>query len=46
MYDEDIVESEEWLLDEVTGAKHKPTMSILNKSKLSKYELDELFVEE
>jgi|GEM_PF-5134051 len=46
MYDENAIESEELLLDEVTGAKHKPTMSILNKSKLSKYELDELFSEE
>ncbi len=46
MYDEDINENEEWLLDEVTGQRRKPQMSILNKNKLSKYELDELFCEE
>ncbi len=37
---------DEWLYDEVTGNKRKVAMSILNKSKLTKYELDELFSEE
>lgn len=38
-------EEEEFLLDEVSGRKRKPILSLLNKSKLSKYEMDELFVE-
>ena len=44
--DDDFVEESEWLLDEVTGEKRKPAMSALNKSRLSKYELDELFLED
>ena len=45
MYEEDgINEEEEYLLDEITGKKRKPVMSILNKTKLSKYEMDDLFL--
>jgi len=37
-------EIDEFEFDEVTGARNKkPVMSALNKKKLSKYELDELF---
>ncbi len=39
-------EEEEYLLDEISGRKRKPVMSTLNKKKLSRYEMDELFVEE
>ncbi len=46
MYNEEIDEKDEWLFDEVTGSKRKPAMNVLNKQKLSKYELDELFSEE
>ncbi len=35
-----------WLLDEVTGEKRKPAISVLNKRKLSKFEMDSLFAEE
>jgi len=39
--DQDI---EEFEFDEVTGAKNKrPVMSALNKKRLSKWEMDELF---
>lgn len=35
---------EEFEYDEITGAKAKrPVMSVLNKKKLSKYEMDDLF---
>ena len=38
-------EEEEYLLDEIKGAHgKKPKISILNKKKLSKYEMDELFL--
>lgn len=37
-------EKDEFLLDEISGRKRKPVMSLLNKKKLSKHELDELFV--
>ncbi len=48
MYDEEFEENEkeDFLLDEISGRKKKPVMSVLNKRKLSKYEMDELFVEE
>lgn len=39
-------ETVEWLRDEITGLKHKSNMSVLNKKKLSRYELDELFATE
>jgi len=40
----DSEEKEEFLYDEVTGGRNKkPVMSILNKTKLSKHEMDELF---
>jgi hypothetical protein len=39
-------EEQEYEHDVVTGRKHKrPKMSILNKSRVSKQELDELFLE-
>jgi hypothetical protein len=37
---------EEWMLDEVTGMKRKPQMNVLNRQKLSRYELDDLFLED
>jgi hypothetical protein len=44
---EDPIEEEgEWLRDEITGLKRKSNTTILNKKKLSKYELDELFTAE
>ena len=47
MYDEDFNdEKEEYLLDEISGRKKKPVMSTLNKRKLSRYEMDDLFMEE
>jgi len=48
MYNEEFEdgEQEEYLLDEISGRKRKPVMSTLNKKKLSRYEMDELFVEE
>ena len=34
----------EYVYDEITGGRmKKPVMSLLNKSKLSKYEMDDLF---
>jgi hypothetical protein len=43
MIDEDV----EYEYDEVTGARNKrPVMSALNKKKLSKWEMDELFTGE
>jgi len=40
----DSKEKEDFLYDEVTGGRNKkPVMSILNKAKLSKHEMDELF---
>lgn len=39
-------EKEDFLLDEISGRKKKPVMSVLNKRKLSRYEMDDLFVEE
>ena len=38
-------EKEDYLLDEITGKKKKPVMSTLNKRKISRYEMDDLFVE-
>ena len=37
---------EDFMLDEVSGRKRKPIMSILNKGKLSRYEMDELFCDD
>ncbi|MAG08094.1 hypothetical protein CMO89_01365 [Candidatus Woesearchaeota archaeon] len=40
----DSKEKEEFLYDEVTGSRNKkPVMSVLNKAKLGKHEMDELF---
>lgn len=39
-------EKEEYLLDEITGKKRKPVMSVLNKTKLGRHEMDELFLGE
>ncbi len=36
-------EDGEFMLDEVSGRKRKPVMSALNKTKLSKHEMDDLF---
>jgi len=37
-------DQEEMLLDEINGGRvKKPVMSVLNKGKLSKFEMDELF---
>jgi len=44
MYNEELDEEEEFLLDEITGKKRKPVMSVLNKTKLSKHEMDDLFL--
>ena len=45
--EETIGEDEEYLLDEINGTRSKkPVMSILNKQKLSKQEMDELFLSE
>jgi hypothetical protein len=42
--DVDSDDGEEYIYDEVTGGRmKKPVMSVLNKTKLSKYEMDELF---
>ena len=45
--EEDLLEEdeEEYLLDEVSGRKRKSVMSILNKTKLSRYEMDDLFID-
>jgi len=40
------MEEDEYLVDEVTGRKRKPVMSILNKTKLGRHEMDELFMGE
>lgn len=43
----DFEDDEEFMFDEVTGGRSKkPVMSVLNKKKVSKYELDDLFAEE
>jgi len=39
-------QEDDFLLDEVSGRKRKPIMSVLNKTKLSTYEMDELFCDE
>lgn len=36
-------EEQEFLRDEVSGRKRKPVMSLLNKSRVSKHEMDDLF---
>jgi len=37
---------DDFILDEVRGSHgRKPRMSVLNKKKLSKYELDDLFLD-
>jgi len=42
--DED--EEHEFVYDQINGGKgKKPILSVLNKSKVSKYELDEIFCE-
>lgn len=43
---EDEEEHEEFFYDEINGGKgKKPILSVLNKSKVSKFELDEVFCE-
>lgn len=43
-YDDEDSENVEYVYDEVTGGRmKKPVMSVLNKTKLSKYEMDDLF---
>ncbi|MDO8740998.1 MAG: hypothetical protein Q7J54_05505 [Candidatus Woesearchaeota archaeon] len=40
----DFEDDEDFMFDEVTGGRSKkPVMSVLNKKKISKYELDDLF---
>ncbi len=40
------MEDDEFVLDEVRGAHgKKPKMAILNKKKISSYEMDELFLD-
>jgi len=40
----DSQQEDEYLLDEITGARSKkPVMSVLNKTKLSRKEMDDLF---
>lgn len=40
----DVTEKDEFLLDEINGSRgKKPVTSILNKKKLSDFEMDELF---
>ena len=46
MNEENMEEKEEWLFDEITGMKKRTAISTLNKRKLSRYEMDELFVSE
>tara|TARA_Y100000310_G_C20538116_1_gene741891 strand:- start:91 stop:222 length:132 start_codon:yes stop_codon:yes gene_type:complete len=42
-----MAKQEEFVYDQVTGSKgKKKVMSALNKTKLSKYEMDDLFLEE
>ena len=41
---EDDNEDEEFMLDEVSGRKRKSVMSLLNKTKLGKHEMDDIFV--
>ena len=36
-------EEEEYMLDEVSGRKRKSVMSLLNKTELSKHEMDDIF---
>jgi hypothetical protein len=47
-FDESAIEDDdEYLLDEINGCRDKkPIMSILNKQKLSKQEMDDLFLSE
>lgn len=41
---EELGEQEEFLLDEINGSRgKKPVISILNKKKLNRYEMDDLF---
>lgn len=37
-------EEEDYLLDEVSGRKRKSVMSLLNKTDLSKNEMDDIFM--
>lgn len=41
----EIMEDKDFVYDEITGSRgKKPIMSVLNKSKLSKHEMDDLFL--
>jgi len=47
MADKNFSDEEEYVYDEVLGGKNKkPVMSVLNKQKVSKEEMDELFLGE
>jgi len=47
MEEQNYVEEKEFEFDEVRGEHgRKPKMAILNKTKLSKYEMDDLFTSE
>ena len=40
-------DKDEYMLNEITGAKGKKSvMSVLNKSRISKFEMDQIFCEE
>lgn len=39
-------DQEEYMLDEVSGRKRKSVMSLLNKTKLNKYEMDDILVKD
>ncbi len=43
MEDQKNNDEDEYMLDEVSGRKRKSVMSLLNKTKLSKYDMDDLF---
>ncbi|HLD88610.1 MAG TPA: hypothetical protein VI894_00235 [Candidatus Nanoarchaeia archaeon] len=40
------MDNEDYLLDEISGRKRKPVMAALNKKKITRFEMDELFLEE
>ncbi|MGM5487531.1 MAG: hypothetical protein ACQESG_01125 [Nanobdellota archaeon] len=45
MDNDELDQDEEFLLDEVSGRKRKTVMSLLNKGRLSKMEMDDIFCE-
>ena len=40
------IDNEEWLHNELTGSKKKLATAVLNKTTISRYELDEIFATE